>query len=92
MPNGFDSLIGQIVNGFALVGFSAIFVTIFWFLDRKKKKNERPRNASEGVFASMLRRDIDERAKIEREAISEAKKSTNPADELAKIANERRGR
>lgn len=92
MPEGFAAFIGQIVNGFALVGFSAIFVMVFRFLDRRKEKRDRSETVSEGVFASMLRRDIDERAKMEQEAISEATESKNAPDELAKIANERRGR
>ena len=86
MPEGISALVGHIINALAMVGVAALA-----FMVGKLMRKKSAQMASEGIIAAQMRVHIDQEAKRRQTEIQEALSDDDPAAQLEKLGNRRRG-
>ena len=85
VPEGFESMIGNLVDLFVLV-LAGVVAFLAYRVGRSASREVR----DSGVFAAKLRQNTIDNSKTQQEAIVEAVRGDDPAGDLAKLGNERR--
>ena len=87
MPDVLVQVMGWIVNGFAVFGAISLAALVYRLSEKRKNPTWID---SQRVLHRRLTETIDQEAEEQQEAITEAVTSTQPADELAELGNDRR--
>lgn len=75
------------VDGLAVIGFTALVATVIALIRKRRLQSAMAKSSA----ADALREQINERADREERRVTQALKTENPASDLAKLGNQRRG-